>query len=36
VEHLEHSDYGYEYAGATMIVAAGITVDGTQRVLGLR
>jgi transposase-like protein len=25
-----------EYAGETMIVAAGITADGTQRVLGLR
>src|SRR5262249_43266961 len=27
---------GVEYAGATRIVAAGITADGTQRVLGLR
>jgi len=27
---------GVEYAGETMIVAAGITADGTQRVLGLR
>src|SRR5262249_60442363 len=27
---------GVEYAGETMIVAAGITVDGTKRVLGLR
>ena len=36
MEHLEHSDYDYEYAGETMIVAAGITADGTKRVLGLR
>ena len=27
---------GVEYAGETMIVAAGITADGTKRVLGLR
>jgi putative transposase len=27
---------GVEYAGETMSVAAGITADGTQRVLGLR
>jgi hypothetical protein len=27
---------GVEYAGKTMIVAAGITADGTKRVLGLR
>src|SRR5262249_57242004 len=27
---------GVEYAGETMIVAAGITAGGTQRVLGLR
>src|SRR5262245_15159095 len=27
---------GVEYAGETMIVAVGITADGTKRVLGLR
>jgi hypothetical protein len=27
---------GVEYAGETMIVALGITADGTKRVLGLR
>jgi hypothetical protein len=27
---------GVEYAGETMIVAAGITAEGTKRVLGLR
>ena len=36
MKHLEHCDFGYEYAGETMIVAAGITADGTKRVLGLR
>jgi len=36
VKHLEHCDFGYEYAGETMIVAAGITADGTKRILGLR
>ena len=30
MEHLEHCDFGYEYAGETMIVAAGITADGTK------
>jgi len=29
VKHLEHCDFGYEYAGEMKIVAVEITADGT-------